>query len=71
MKIRFFLVLITAFTIYNTLNAQNVPLIYKINLKKEIGSTSWIYVRNGLNEAVKSLMYYPAYEHVWWCCFVC
>lgn len=51
MKIRFFLVLITAFTIYNTLNAQNVPLIYKINLKKEIGSTSWIYVRNGLNEA--------------------
>ena len=51
MKIRLFLIFIAVFIIYNASYAEIVPLVYKINLKKEIGSTSWIYVRNGLNEA--------------------
>lgn len=51
MKIRLFLIFFITLLISNASKAQNVPLIYKINLKKEIGSTSWIYVRNGLNEA--------------------
>lgn len=51
MKIRLFLIFITVFIICNASSAEIVPLVYKINLKKDIGSTSWIYVRNGLNEA--------------------
>jgi membrane-bound serine protease (ClpP class) len=32
--------------------AQNSkPLIYKINIKKNIGSTTWVYLQNGLHEA--------------------
>ena len=32
--------------------AQNTkPLIYKINIKKNIGSTTWVYLQNGLHEA--------------------
>ncbi|NLA63718.1 MAG: nodulation protein NfeD [Bacteroidales bacterium] len=27
------------------------PLIYKINIKKNIGSTTWVYLQNGLHEA--------------------
>lgn len=27
------------------------PVYYKINLKKEVGSTTWIYVQNGMQEA--------------------
>ena len=34
------------------LYAQNSkPLIYKINIKKNIGSTTWVYLQNGLHEA--------------------
>ena len=32
--------------------AQNTkPLIYKINIKKNIGSTTWVYLQNGLHAA--------------------
>ena len=32
--------------------AQNSkPLIYKINIKKNIGSTTWVYLQNGLHQA--------------------
>ena len=34
-----------------TINANNKPLIYKINIKKEIGSTTWLYLQNGLKES--------------------
>lgn len=33
---------------------QDTPVYYKIDLKKEVGSTSWIYVQNGLQEALKA-----------------
>ncbi|MFQ7041128.1 MAG: nodulation protein NfeD, partial [Barnesiella sp.] len=30
---------------------EKLPLVYKIDLKKEIGSTTWRYVQCGMNEA--------------------
>ena len=30
------------------------PIIYRINIKENIGSNTWIYLRNGLHEAQKS-----------------
>src|SRR5690554_3643399 len=34
------------------LYAQNSkPLIYKINIKKNISSTTWVYLQNGLHKA--------------------
>ena len=34
------------------MQAQNAkPLIYKINIKKNIGSTTWVYLQNGLHAA--------------------
>ena len=39
------------FYLFLTVKADNKPLIYKINIKKEIGSTTWLYVQNGLKEA--------------------
>ena len=41
------------FCSFLTTKADNKPLIYKINIKKEIGSTTWLYVQNGLKEARK------------------
>ncbi|MCP9611044.1 NfeD family protein [Coprobacter tertius] len=34
-------------------NAAEKPLIYKIDIKKEIGSTTWRYMQKGNDEAVK------------------
>lgn len=35
--------------------AQNTkPLIYQINIKKDIGSTTWVYLQNGLHAAKKN-----------------
>ncbi len=45
----FFLLLIL---IFNETFA-NEKIFYQIDLKKEIGSTTWIYVKNGYNEAVE------------------
>ncbi len=34
--------------------AQNTkPLFYKINIKKNIGSTTWVYLQNGLHAAIE------------------
>lgn len=32
---------------------ESNPLFYKINIKKDIGSTTWVYLRNGLHEAIE------------------
>lgn len=34
-----------------TVAQNNKPLIYQINIKKNIGSTTWVYLQNGLHEA--------------------
>lgn len=39
------------FFTFLTVEAVEKPLIYKINIKKEIGSTTWLYVQNGFKEA--------------------
>lgn len=37
----------------NTIYAQNSkPLIYKINIKENIGSNTWVYLQNGMHEAL-------------------
>lgn len=48
---RFFITLfVVLFSVM--LYAQNSkPLIYKINIKKNIGSTTWVYLQNGLHKA--------------------
>lgn len=33
---------------------ESKPLLYKININKNIGSTTWVYLQNGLHEAKKS-----------------
>ena len=38
----------------NNLVAQNKnPLIYKVNIKEEIGSNTWVYLKNGMHEAME------------------
>lgn len=32
---------------------DNTPLFYKINIKKNIGSNTWVYLQNGLHEATE------------------
>lgn len=36
---------------FDTLGQNSRPVIYKINIKENIGSNTWIYLRNGLYEA--------------------
>ena len=43
------LFLLPVFSVY----AVEKTLIYKINLKKEVGSTTWRYVKRGMAEASK------------------
>lgn len=36
------------------LTAQNSkPLVYRVNIKENIGSTTWVYLQNGLHEALQ------------------
>ena len=50
--IKFISALFAVFLSVMVLSAQDTkPLIYKINIKKNIGSTTWVYLRNGLHEA--------------------
>lgn len=38
---------------FNVIYAQNSkPLIYKINIKENIGSNTWVYLQNGLHQAL-------------------
>lgn len=54
MKQLFNIITIGLFTLLFTtqLPAKNKHLIYTIDIKKEIDNTSWIYLRNGLSEAL-------------------
>ncbi len=54
MKVRNIFITITSFMFFSyflTIKAAEKPLIYKIDLKQEIGSTTWLYVQNGFKEA--------------------
>lgn len=48
--IKFTIVIITIFSIF-LLRAETI--VYKIDLKKDIGSTTWLYVQRGFDEAAK------------------
>ncbi|MCL1943396.1 MAG: nodulation protein NfeD [Candidatus Azobacteroides sp.] len=39
------------FSSFSIFGADHKPLIYQIDIKKEIGSTTWLYVQNGFKEA--------------------
>lgn len=40
--------------LFSTLTAQDeTPLIYRINIRENIGSNSWVYLHNGLHEAAQ------------------
>ena len=54
MKKQFLLSIFTVFLLFFTsyANENKTPLVYKINLKDEINSLTWIYVQKGMNEAV-------------------
>lgn len=47
----FFYTILILLSVCPGLQANKTPLIYKIDLKKEIGSTTWIYMQNGLQMA--------------------
>lgn len=51
MKKFFSLLIIICICIASSGIRAEKPLYYKINLKKEVGSTTWIYVHNGMQEA--------------------
>ena len=49
--IRFFSTLCVLFFSVIIYAQNSKPLIYKINIKKNIGSTTWVYLQNGLHQA--------------------
>ena len=52
MRTKFFLIpLLSAFAAFHSLYAVDKPLVYTIDIKKEIDKTSQIYLANGLREA--------------------
>lgn len=52
-KLRYFFLLLTGCILFN-LHAQGEKvLIYRINIKENIGSNTWIYLQNGLHEALQ------------------
>lgn len=58
MKYRFFAILLvlSVLTSFFKISAQNSTsdstfLVYKIDIKKEIGNTTWLYIKNGFDEA--------------------
>ena len=48
---KFISTLILIFFSVISYSQNNKPLIYKINIKKNIGSTTWVYLQNGLHQA--------------------
>lgn len=42
---------VVLFSVMTFAQESSKPLIYKINIKKNIGSTTWVYLQNGLHEA--------------------
>ncbi|NLX81755.1 MAG: nodulation protein NfeD [Proteiniphilum sp.] len=48
------ILILLAIVVANNLVAQNKnPLIYKVNIKEEIGSNTWVYLKNGMHEAME------------------
>lgn len=42
--------------------------VYKIDIKKEIGSSTWLYIQKGFEEAHKEFgrCHINPYEYLWW-----
>ncbi|MCE5205798.1 MAG: nodulation protein NfeD [Porphyromonadaceae bacterium] len=52
-KLRYFFLVLTGCFLF-TLHAQGEKVtIYRINIKENIGSNTWIYLKNGLHEAIQ------------------
>lgn len=51
-KIRLSILLVFFIIVVNTFAQNDKPLIYRINIKENIGSNTWVYLQNGLYEAL-------------------
>ena len=52
MKNSWFVSFLLALIVGVNLHAEEVrPLIYQVNIKENIGSNTWIYLKNGMHEA--------------------
>ena len=47
-NIRLIFVLFFILFVYVTYGQHSNPLIYKINIKENIGSNTWVYLQNGM-----------------------
>lgn len=53
-KLRYFFIFLAVCFLVQSLHAQNdKELVYRINIKDNIGSNTWIYLQNGLHEALQ------------------
>ena len=53
-KLRYFFILLTGWILMQGLHAQeDKVLVYRINIMENIGSNTWIYLQNGLHEALQ------------------
>lgn len=60
-----FIIVLLTINYHSHLSAEN--LIYKINLKKEINSTTWLYIQKGFfGSRTEKGRRGPAYEYLWW-----
>lgn len=54
MKIKIYITFVALILSLSNIFAQNDnPLIYKINIRQNIGSNTWVYLQNGLHEALE------------------
>ncbi|WP_339116733.1 NfeD family protein [Petrimonas sp.] len=51
-NIRLIFVLFFILFVYMTYGQHSNPLIYKINIKENIGSNTWVYLQNGMHQAL-------------------
>ena len=51
-NIRLIFVLFFILFVYVTYGQHSNPLIYKINIKENIGSNTWVYLQNGMHQAL-------------------
>ena len=52
-KLRYFFLILTGCLIFNLPAQDKKVTIYRINIKENIGSNTWIYLQNGLHEAMR------------------
>lgn len=52
-KLRYFFLILTGCFIFNLPAQDKKVTIYRINIKENIGSNTWIYLQNGLHEAMQ------------------